>query len=130
MISSIQHLPLLKSESFLRQKYIQDRLNPAEIARQVFSCRSTVVRNLKANRIELRAEDKSCTKARTFGNRMIAGRLLKHKRELDSIVKMQELRSQGHSYDKIAQILNAMKVQTRMQKGVWYAKTVRQILIR
>lgn len=130
MISSTQYLPLVRSKNFLLQKYVEEGLSPSEIAQQIFSCRSTVVRYLEHHGIELRAEDRSCIAGRIFGQRRVAGKVRAVKREQETIEKMIELRRQGHSYEKIANILNTMKIQTHKKKGPWYAKTVRQVLLR
>lgn len=130
MISSIQHLPLIQSKSFLLQKYIKEGLPPAEIAHLTFSCRSTVIKYLHLHEIPLRHEDRSCTAGRVFGQRRVKGKVKENKKELETIEKMIALRQQGNSYGKIADILNTMKVRTRTNKGVWYPKTVRQVLLR
>ncbi len=130
MISSIQHLPLLKTKSFLLQKYIEEKLTPREIARLTFSCRSTVVRALESFNIELRPEDCSPGSSQKFGSKYVGGRIVSHKRELEAQEKMLALRKQGHSYEKIAQILNAMKIPTRKRQGPWYAMSVRKVLLR
>ena len=41
---------------------------------------------------------------------------------------MNDLRAQGFSYWKIADIFNSMKIPTQMGKGKWHAKTIHQIL--
>lgn len=42
---------------------------------------------------------------------------------------MRELRDQGFSYWKIADVLNAMKVPTKTRGGKWLARTVQAILL-
>ncbi|MCX6126171.1 MAG: hypothetical protein NTV34_15675 [Proteobacteria bacterium] len=46
------------------------------------------------------------------------------------LLKMQNLRSQGFSYWKIADILNTMKVPTKTQRGRRHARSVQQMLDR
>jgi hypothetical protein len=130
MISSLQYLPLVRTKNFLLQQYVENRLSPREIARSTFSCRQTVVRYLEEFEIELRPEDKSCLSTQTYGSKYVNGRVLMHKREAAATQKMLALREQGHSFEKIAQILNAMREPTRKRQGPWYAKTVRQVILR
>ena len=51
-----------------------------------------------------------------------------HKRELEAVAKMRNLREHGFSYWKIADILNSMKVPTKTRRGRWHARSVQQIL--
>jgi len=51
-----------------------------------------------------------------------------HKRELENIKKMKELRERGYSYWKIAEIFNSMKIPTKTKRGKWHAKSIHQIL--
>jgi hypothetical protein len=131
MISEICVFPLYKSKSFLRQKYVEEKLSVTEISRLVFSARSTVVRNLEAFGIVIRAEDRvRKPKYAPYGQRRIKGQEIEYKRELEVIEKARALRGQGYSFQKIANILNTMKLPTKTKKAKWYPKTVRDIILR
>ena len=52
-----------------------------------------------------------------------------HKRELENIKRMRELRDKGFSYEKIASVFNSMKIPTKTRKGKWHRKTVQSIWI-
>ncbi len=51
------YVPLFKDWSFLSLKYLEERLSPAEIAGQIFSCRTTATKYLREFGIPLRCED-------------------------------------------------------------------------
>ena len=131
MISSIQHLPSYKSECFLRQKYLEEKLSIREIAAQIFSARSTVAWHLKAFGIPLRSEDEAnkLQKAQlAYGEKRRNREPQSHQRELETIEKMQELRAQGFSFRKIAQVLTAMKIPTKEGKKKWHPFVIQRIL--
>lgn len=129
MISRIQYLPLVKQESFLRTKYEIEGLSPKEIADLTFSSRSTIVKYLEAFGIALRDEDRFCGTL-PFGKRWKQRQIVLNVREQSAIEKAKELRNQGLSFDKIASIMNTMGVRTKTGRTKWYAKTVRDIVIR
>jgi DNA-binding CsgD family transcriptional regulator len=125
------YIPLFKSESFLRQKYLEEGLSTRQIALEIFSSRSTVAAHMKKFGIPLRAEDVAhkMNKGRlAYGERRPVGQMAIHKREAEVIAKMQELRRQGYSYWKIADILTTMKVPTKTRRARWAAATVMKIL--
>lgn len=131
IISEVCVFPLYKSKSFLQQKYVEERLSITEISKQIFSARSTVVRNLEEFGIPIRNEDRGRKGgAAAFGKRRVKGRDIEHKREIEIIAKAKALRERGYSYQKIANVLNAMKVPTKTKAAKWYPKTVRGILLR
>ena len=131
IISDICHFPLYKSKSFLQQKYVEERLSITEISRQIFSARSTVVRHLESFGIAIRKNDRTRKGGLpAYGRRRLNCADTDHKREQETIAKVITLRQQGHSYQKIVDILNAMGVPTKTKKAKWYAKTVRSIVIR
>jgi len=118
-------------ETFLRQKYLEERLSTRQIADQIFSARSTVARYLKRFGIPLRSEDEAHRLRKGqlgYGERAQRGSSVVHKREVDTVVRMQTLRAQGYSYWKIAEVLTAMNVPTKNRKGKWHATTVMKIL--
>ena len=56
--------------------------------------------------------------------------LQNHKREKANIEKMKELRANGFSYWKIAEVFNSMKIPTKTGKGKWHARTILEVLRR
>jgi len=131
MKSATNYFPIYRSEFFLRQKYVEEGLSITKIADLIFSARSTVVRNLEKYGIAIREEDHQARTGNTaFGQRWVNKKLILNNKEMEVVEKARALRSQGHSYQKIADILNAMKIPTKSRKSIWYAKTVRGILLR
>ena len=127
----VQHIPPYKNEFFLREKYLLEKLSTRQIAKQVFSARSTVVKHLKAYGIPMRTEDEAhdlnngqCA----FGEKMLGGKVLPHKGELEVLRRMQSLRNSGHSYRKIAAQLNVSGIPTKNRKTKWHATTVMKML--
>ena len=116
---------------FLRQKYLEEGLSTRQIAALIFSSRSTISVHLKKFGIPLRPEDIShkMNKGQLgYGEKRRAGQEAVHQREAAIIEKMKTLRAQGHSYWKIADILNAMKIPTKTRRAGWKAATVMKIL--
>ncbi len=122
--------PLYKNRDFLLQKYVQERLGIKEISRQIFSSPSTVLKYLKFYKIPVREVGTNQTRKRglAYGSKCVKKKELDHKRELENISKMKELRDKGFSYHKIAEIFNSMKVPTKTRKGEWSAKSIWKIL--
>lgn len=52
------------------------------------------------------------------------------KKEQDIIKIIRAYKEQGYSYQRIADLLNEKKIQTKRAAGIWYPKVVRQILLR
>ncbi len=65
-----------------------------------------------------------------YAEKLRQRKVLVHQREQEVLAKMKELRLKGHSYEKIAEVLNAMEVPTKTRRGKWYGKTVQAILKR
>lgn len=128
MISSIQYIPLVKQESFLRLKYLQEGLSPRQISALTFSSRQTVVKYLKATGIPLRQDDQ--TRVLPFGKKWRLHRIAVHEQELATIEKAKQLRAQGLSYDKVAGVMSMMRLKTKTGGTKWYPKTVRDIVLR
>jgi hypothetical protein len=132
MISDISDDQPFKNKSFLHQKYIEEGLSCSEIAEQIFSARTTVLKYLKIHNIPIREVGINQKRVRglAFGQK-IQGRITaKHQKELSAIEKMKELRDKGFSYWKIADILNAMKIPTKTRRGKWHARTIHAILVK
>jgi hypothetical protein len=132
MISCLSEDPPYKNKFFLQQKYVEERLSCEEIASQIFSARTTVLKYLKLHGIPLREVGTNQKRVRglAYGMKVKERSLAQHKREREAILKMRELRDKGFSYWKIADVLNAMKVPTKTRKGRWYARTVQAILLK
>ena len=43
------------------------------------------------------------------------------------VKKIQKLRNRGLSYQKIADLFNLWRVETRSGDGLWYGKTIREL---
>ncbi len=131
IISTVQHIPPYKSEFFLRQKYLVEMLSTRQIAEQVFSARSTVVKHLRSYGIPMRPEDEAHALNNgqcAFGEKIVAGKVVPHKGELEILRRMEVLRQHGLSYWKIAADLNSRCVLTKNRKSRWHATTVMKML--
>jgi hypothetical protein len=122
--------PKFKDTDFLRQKYIEEGLFANEIAKEISSSRSTVLKYLRHFGIPLRPRDEKNKSRAGFGEAWRKHQLLLHRREQGIIEKMQSLCAEGLSYAKIADVLNAWGIPTKTRKGKWSGKQVHQILIR
>ena len=93
MISSIQQVPLYKNKSFLFQKYVVESLSTDEIASQIFSARSTVLKYLKIYGFPIRETGRNIRRRRSlpYGRKIVGRNELTHKRELEAIEKMKRL---------------------------------------
>jgi Recombinase. len=129
MISKVQYLPLVKQESFLRAKYEVEGLSPKEIADLTFSSRSTIVKYLETHGIAIREGDRFCGTL-PYGKQWKQRQAALNDREQRAIAKAKNLRSHGHSYEKIANIMNTMGIRTKTGRTKWYAKTIRDIILR
>jgi hypothetical protein len=96
----------------------------------VASSRTTVLKRLKECEILIRGIGSNQKRKRgvAYGKKIEKRELSEHKRELEAIEKMNELRDKGYSYRKVAEILNTMKIPTKTRRGKWHGKTVHQIL--
>ncbi|WP_218110371.1 recombinase family protein [Oligoflexus tunisiensis] len=63
-----------------------------------------------------------------FGKKIVGRSVEDHKREQEVLKQVKELRDQGHSYWKIAKILNTLKVRTKTGRGQWHARSVMAIV--
>lgn len=131
MISCLSEDPPYKNKFFLQQKYVEERLSCEEIAAQIFSARTTVLKYLKLHNIPIREVGSNTKRVRGlgYGKKIKSRNIAEHQRELDAISKMKELREKGFSFWKIADVLNTMKVPTKTRKGKWHARTVQAILL-
>jgi hypothetical protein len=131
-IIDVPWTPRYLDKDFLQQKYEVERLSAEELAALVPCAVSTVIKYLRVHGIAVRDSGDNIRRQRGVGyGRRIAGReQVEHKAELATIAKMADLRRQGFSYWKIADILNSMKIPTKTRRGKWHARSVQQILDR
>jgi hypothetical protein len=124
------YIPLFKDRSFLSRKYVEERLTPGEIAAEIFSCRTTIIKYQKNFGIPLRHEDEGYRNRShlKYGEQVRKREIVAHKLEQAVIRKMRKLRDRGWSYWKIADVLNDWGVRTKSRRGKWHARTVKQIL--
>jgi transposase len=130
IISVVCSDQLYKNKSFLHQKYIVEGLSCDEIATQIFSARTTILKYLKIHGIPVREIGRNQKRVRglAYGQKFKERTLTEHKREQEIILKIRELRDKGLSYWTIADVLNTMKVPTKIRRGKWHARTVLSIL--
>ena len=65
-----------------------------------------------------------------YGQQNRNRQIIPNKRELQNIEKMKQLRDDGFSYWKIADIFNSMGIPTKTKRGRWHARSVQSILDR
>ena len=93
--------------SFLTHLYVKKRYSLRRISRELGCGKSVVRRKLSEAGIEI----------------------IDQKIEIDSALarKVKDLRESGLSYQKIAEMFNLWRVETRSGEGIWHAKTVRDL---
>ena len=127
----VKSYPLYMNKQVLAQKYIEDRLSMKEIAKDLGTARSTISKYLRKHGIPLRTAyfiRKRIGFGLAYGKRIVSRREVAHKREVENIARMRNLREKGFSYWKIADAFNALKVPTKTGRGRWHARSVQQIL--
>lgn len=132
VIDTIQ-LPAPKptlTESFLKEKYLKEGLSSKEIAKLAFSSRATVTNYLNKYGIPLKKVTRRTNGGHRFGFRKYGGRSILMKKEQEVMALIKSYRKDGYSYQRIADLLNDQKIETKMKKGFWYSKVVRQISLR
>lgn len=132
VIDTIQ-LPCPKptlSESFLKEKYLEEGLSSKEIASLAFSSRATVTNYLNKYGIPLKKVTRRTNGGHRFGFRKYGGRSILLKKEQEVIILIKSYREDGYSYQRIADLLNDQGIETKMKKGFWYSKVVRQIYLK
>ena len=124
------YIPKFRDKSFLLQKYVEEGLSISEIASICFSTRCAVRNGLTKHGITIKSQKelgKNKSQLR-FGEAYRKRQVVDHKRELEAIEKMKQLREQGFSYWKIADVLNTMKIPTKTRRGQWHARSVQKVL--
>lgn len=131
VIDTIQLSPFKPtlSESFLKEKYVKEGLSSKEIAQLAFSSRATVTNYLNKYGIPLKKVTRRSNGGHRYGFRKYGGRSIVLKKEQEVITLIKEYRENGYSYQKIATLLNDKQIETKMKKGFWYSKVIRQIYL-
>jgi hypothetical protein len=119
VISSIKQTPEFKNRTYLYEKYVIQGLTPGQIAKEILSARSSVLKYLRIYNIPLRPADEESTRRRppAFGERRLSGKVVTNILELRVVEMMKDLRSEGLSYWKVAERLNQLKIPTKTSKG-------------
>lgn len=101
-----------------------------EIGRELCCSRSTVQKYLQVFNVPTRQIGTNQKRKRgvAYGNKSIKREIVTHKKELENINRMKELRESGMSYQKIADIFNIMMIPTKTKKGKWCARTICGVL--
>lgn len=63
-----------------------------------------------------------------YGKKIKDREIVVHKKEQEVIEKIKELREQGFSYHKIADVLNVMGIRTKSRQAKWSGKIIHQVL--
>lgn len=102
-----------------------------EIATEIGSSRSTVLKYLHENNIPTRERSYAKrSKKAAYGHEIKNYKLVEIEEEQRWIEQMKKLRDSGFSYNKVADVLNALKVPTKTEKGKWHGRSVYEILER
>jgi len=117
-------------EFFLKEKYLQEGFSSKELSAITFSSRTTITRHLKKHKISPHSITRRETGSHVFGFRKYKGKSIELKKEQEVINTIRTYKALGYSYQKIADILNAKKTETKNKKGIWHPKVVRQIFLR
>lgn len=126
----VKSYPLYMDKQLLTKKYLEERLSTAEIAQQLSTARSTILKYLKLHDIPLRNTPVRWAAGRglAYGKRIVHRQEVAFKREQENIARMHELRKQGFSYWKIADAFNTLSVSTKTGRGKWHARSIQQIM--
>ena len=127
IIINLRSNTLYKSKAYLHQKYIVEGLSCQQIADNAGCARTSVLKFLKEFGFETKKPGSNLNRKRGLAYGQYSGER-NHKRELENIKKMRELRGKGFSYEKIASVFNSMKIPTKTRRGKWHRKTVQSIL--
>lgn len=130
VISSINTVPPVRQESFLRQKYEVEELSIRQIAAITFSARSVVSRYMKEFGIPLRDRDTALRLNKgqlALGERLTRQGVVCHRGESETIALIVKLRSKDYSYRQIAAELTRRKIPTKNGRQEWAAATVMKI---
>lgn len=130
VISTIQHIPLYKSKSFLNQKYSVEGLSIAQIAALCFASKEAVRSSLLRFNIPLREPHKPHGRPAQprYGEKVVKDQVVSHQAEQRAVDAILEMSAQGLSLRQIAKVLNQMKIPTKCRGKSWHPEMVKRIL--
>jgi len=99
-------------------------LSSNEIAKLTFFSRPKITRLLKHYDIPLKIFTRRNNGGHVYGYRKFGGKAIEMKKEQEIIGLIKSYRESGYSFQKIADILNQKKIETKTRKGFWYSKVV------
>ena len=120
MFSSVIVDSPFKSKFFLHQKYVVEGLSCGEIAAQIFSARTTVLKYLKLHGIPVRESGSNQRRKRGlgYGQKVQCRQLENHQREQENIKKMRELReTRDLAIGRLLRFLIRLKFQLKPGRG-------------
>lgn len=130
MISHIQAMPLHKSKSFLKRKYVDEGLSIGQIAAQIRSSKDAVRNGLEKFNIPIRnphTHNGNPSQPR-YGQKQTKATQTPHKAEQRAIDAILEMRRDGASLRQIAKYLNAMKIPTKCRGRSWHPQMVKRVI--
>lgn len=127
---SVSTGPSYKDPDFLRQKYVVEQLPIPAIADLSFSSKKTIRKYLALHEIPMRSDDLIPTGPLKFGERKLKSRVVRDAKALETIKVMIRLREDGFSYQRIADVLNAIGYRPFKRGGKWYGNSVYRVLFR
>ncbi len=127
VISSVCTTPLFRRESFLRQKYEQERLSARQIAFLIGCSHSVINRALIQFGIKKLGQRSGWVE---YGCKLKLGKRVRHVRQQVIIKQMGRWREKGWTYDDIAKRLNDRKIPSPDGKSRWHGSTIARILRR
>jgi len=129
-IKEFVYIPLYKDRSFVHQKYVVAGLSLAQIAAEIFSSKEAVRASLKRFGIPIRDPHKPHGRPSQprYGKQIRSGRVSPHLAEQQMIQTIAELRRQGLTLRKIAEILTSIGVPTKKRGKSWHPQMVSRIL--
>lgn len=122
--------PPYRDKDFLHQKYVVEKLSVAQIAGEISSSKSAVLRNLKAFRFSIRQKSQHHGRPAQprYGEKIRQGRVRNNKIEQEVMKWVRAMRDGGLSLRQIAICLTSREVPTKNKSKVWHPETVRRVL--
>ena len=80
------------------------------------------------NRIKTKKDSGLVYNHTPFGYKRVGNNLIKHKKEVEIILKIKSMHRNGRSYRSIAKYLSESNVKTKKGKTKWYASSVKRIV--
>ncbi|MBI2601868.1 MAG: recombinase family protein [Deltaproteobacteria bacterium] len=122
--------PLYKNKFFLTQKYVHEGYSAGQIAQAIFSSKSAVTAALARFEIPIREAHlhHGHPSQAKFGEKIRKGTAVVHLVEQRVVDTVKNLKAEGLSRRKIAEILDQMKVPTKQRGKKWHPEMVKRIL--